>query len=50
MAKIKGLVSFWWDKMIFSNVTFSIRVTGTHKHSLNFDLRDHHFNSVFSVM
>ena len=28
--------------MIFPNVTFSISVTGIHKHSLNFDLRDHH--------
>ena len=31
--KIKRLVSFWWDKMIFPSVTFSISVTGIHKHS-----------------
>ena len=40
--KIKRLVSLRWDKMIFPKVTFSISVTGIHKHSLNFDLRDHH--------
>ena len=28
--------------MIFPNITFSISVTGIHKHSLTFDLRDHH--------
>ena len=41
MTKIKRLVSFCWDKMIFPSVTFSISVTGIHKHNLNFDLRDH---------
>ena len=34
--KIKRLVSFWWDKMMF------LSVTGIHKHSLKFDLPDHH--------
>ena len=28
--------------MMFPSVIFSLSVTGIHKHSLNFDLGDHH--------
>ena len=40
--KNKRLISFWWDKMMFPSVTFSLSVTSIHEHSLNFNLPDHH--------
>ena len=36
--------------MMFPNVTLSISVTGIHKHSLNFDLRDHHLILLYSLL
>ena len=36
--------------MMIPSVNFSLSVTSIHEHSLNFDLPESSFNSVFSVM